>query len=42
MDKLDAIKNLAKLVTQCQNEIPDAMKRCIKEVEEEVNEVKEL
>lgn len=42
MDKLQAIKNLAQLVMQCQNEIPDGMKRCLKEVEDEVNEVKEL
>ncbi|TNV79128.1 hypothetical protein FGO68_gene7018 [Halteria grandinella] len=42
MEKLKAIKNLALLVKQVQSEIPEAMKRCLKEVEDEVNEVKEL
>jgi hypothetical protein len=42
MDKLKAVRDVALLVKQAQGEVPEAMKKCIKEVEEEVNEIKEL
>lgn len=42
MDKLKAVQSVVTLVGECRKDVPEAMQKCLKEVQDEVNEVKEL